>query len=124
MGLRLTSLFLILALTGGIFAGAPAHSEKAGMTACCDNAKQLNESPQVNAAQLCCKLNCSEPAPTSSTAPFNAAPAMVVQDSIVRQIAALLKKQALRLQSPSLIERVVLQQNLQPKYLQHHSFLI
>ncbi len=67
MRTRLTSLVLLLVLAGSAFAGVPLHSGESecktgqamdGMD-CCKAALMEGESPEGNAARLCCAINCS-----------------------------------------------------------------
>ena len=121
----LASLFLLFALAGGVFAGMPTHSEKMGMMKCCDKAKSNNNSQEISLARLCCAVNCTDSAPTSSGLSFNFLPSTVaVEDSIAAQIADLFKINRFK---PSILlsrELLVVSLSFQPKYIQHHSFLI
>jgi len=122
---RLTSLFLLFALAGGVFAGTPFHSEKMEMMKCCDKAQSKEQSPAVTAAQLCCALNCTDSVPTSSGLSFNFSPASVaVEDSISAQIADLFKIEWIKPSISHSYELTVVSRSFQPKYIQHHSFLI
>jgi len=75
MKTRLTSLVLLLALTGSAFAGMPLHSNEheCGMGAgvgemdCCKAALMQTNTPEVTTARLCCVLSCSR----EGTAPSN-----------------------------------------------------
>ena len=125
----LTSLFLLFALASGVLAGTPVFSGNAenGMSAmeCCKKKVKDCDAKSVSAAKLCCAVNCNSPAPSSPSATFNFSPSsVIISDSILKQIAALLKaeKQAPRISFR--FEREISSQKFQPKYLQHHSFLI
>ena len=122
---QLTSLFLFFALAGGVFAGIPVHSEKMGMMKCCDKAKSIDRSTEAAIARLCCALNCTDSAPTPSGLSFNFSPSSVtIEDSISAQIANLFK---IKRTKPSVMRSFassVVPQSIQPKYIQHHSFLI
>lgn len=123
----LTSLFLLFALAGGTLAGTPlfAGNAEGGMSAmeCCKKKKM--DMKTVSAAQLCCAINCNSPAPTSPGASFNFSPSAInISDSILRQIAALFGKERPKRQVSFSFEREVFSQKFQPKYIQHHSFLI
>jgi hypothetical protein len=121
----LTSLFLLFTLAGGVFAGSSFHSEKMGMMKCCDKAKSKEQSPAVTAAQLCCALNCTDSAPTSSGLSFNFSPSSVaVEDSISAQIADLFKIKRIKPSVPHSYDLPLVSRSFQPKYIQHHSFLI
>ncbi len=123
----LTSLFLLFALASGVLAGTPVFSGNAenGMSAmkCCK--KKSHEVKSVSAAQLCCAVNCSSPAPTAPGASFNFSPlAVIISDSILKQIESLLGQQKPALNVSFSFERVIFSQKFQPKYIQNHSFLI
>ena len=121
----LTSLFLLATLSSGVFAGTSFHSEKMGMMNCCDKAKSKPQSPEASAARLCCALNCSDSAPTSSGLSLNFSPSsVVIEDSVAAQIADLLKAHRFRPLISTLVELSKAPRSFQPKYIQHHSFLI
>lgn len=125
----LTSLFLLFALAGGVLAGMPLHSGKTDsrMMPCCKKAKSKEQTPKAGMARLCCALNCTDSAPTTpSGSAFNFSPTVViVSDSIIKQIASLLlateKPSSAVSNSP---ERGDYPRRFQPKYIEHHSFLI
>lgn len=125
----LTSLFLLFALAAGVLAGTPVFSGNAenGMSAmeCCKKKAKDCDAKSVSAAQLCCAVNCNSPAPTSPGAPVNFSPvAVIISDSILKQIALLFgNEKPIRIISFA-FERETLPQKHQPKYIQHHSFLI
>jgi len=124
----LTSLFLVLALAAGVLAGVPLHSGNmdSSMMDCCDKAKRADQTPETGIARLCCAFNCTNGAPTSPGTSFNFSPsAIIVRDSILKQIAAFL----IIKENPSSTvkvtpERAPLPKKSPPKYIQHHSFLI
>lgn len=127
----LTSAFLLLALASGVLAGTPVFAGDAsgGMSAmeCCKKkAKNCHGAASLSAAWACCLINCNSPAPTAPGASFNFSPSVVVvRDSILRQIAALFKKEKPALSAVFFpIERKAFSQKFQPKYIRHHSFLI
>lgn len=125
----LTSLFLFFALANGVLAGTPVFSGNAenGMSAmaCCKKKSKDCDAKSVSAAMLCCAVNCGNPAPNTPGASFNFSPvAVIISDSILKQIALLLNRGKL-LQAVSFsFERKTLPQKFQPKYIQNHSFLI
>ncbi len=125
----LTSLFLLFALASGVLAGTPAFTSNAenDMSAmeCCKKKTKDCDAESVSAAQLCCAINCGNPAPTAPGASVNFSPsAIIISDSILKQIAARLNREKL-LQAVSFsFERKTLPQKFQPKYIQNHSFLI
>ena len=126
----LTSLFVLFALASGALAGATpfANNAQNGMSAmeCCKKkAKDCNGSDSMSAAQLCCAVNCNNPAPNSPVASFNFSPSsIIISDSVLKQIALLLKKE--KPDQPILFsfEPKVLLKKFQPKYIQNNSFLI
>jgi hypothetical protein len=126
----LTSLFLLFAFASGILAGTPVFSGNAenGMSAmgCCKKkTKDCARAASPSAAQLCCVVNCNSPAPTSSCALFNFSPAVIIiTDSILKQIAALLKKEKPVSAVRFSFERKTFSKKFQPKHIRHHSFLI
>ncbi|MFZ1700867.1 MAG: hypothetical protein WBO10_03935 [Pyrinomonadaceae bacterium] len=121
----LTSFCLLFALAGGVFVGMPAHSEKMEMMKCCDKAKSKNKSAEVSLARLCCALNCSDSAPTSASFSGNFSPSSIaVEDSISAQIADLYKIEKTQSSGSQSYELGVAKRSFQPKYIQHHSFLI
>lgn len=125
----LTSIFLLFALVNGVLAGAMpfAGSAEDGMSAmaCCKKKIKHCGAKTVSAAQLCCAVNCGNPAPTAPGASFNFSPSsVVISDSILKQIALLLADEK-PVQAVSFsFERKILPQKYQPKYIQNHSFLI
>ena len=122
----LTSLFLLFALAGGVLAGMPLHSPNdEGMMKCCDKAKNGDQSPMAEATRLCCAVNCSDSAPTSSGTAFNFSPSSTtISKSIADQIAALFPTKEIQSPKPHVYLRVVLTRTFQPRYIQHKSFLI
>ena len=126
MSRRLSSLFLLLVLAGGAFAGTPFMYGKDEMSAmkCCKRMKMNVASAQ--AAQLCCVLNCNEPSPVAPGSTTNFSTTTVsITDSIVAQIASLFNSDLGRT-APVLprVETAPLKKSLQPSYIKHHSFLI
>lgn len=65
---RLTALLLLFSFGAGVASGAPLHSggkecemgESASMEAmdCCKRARLAGETPEIQAARLCCAVNC------------------------------------------------------------------
>jgi len=123
---QFTSLFLLLALAGGVLAGMPLHSGTDGqMMDCCDKAKTKERSPSADAARLCCAVNCSSPTPTSSGVSFNFTPSNVeISKSVSEQISALFQKETTRRRVSLKYSREILPRTLQHKYIQNSSFLI
>lgn len=125
----LTSLFLLLALAGGVLAGTPVFSGNSenGMSAmeCCKKKVKDCDAKTISAAQLCCALNCGNPSPNSPSPSFNFSPStVIISDSILKQIDLLfITKRPVQTIS-YLFERKTFSLKFQPKYLQHHSFLI
>jgi hypothetical protein len=126
MKLWLTSLFLLAALAGGVFAGMPLHSGKMdSQMKCCDKAKSKDKTPEASAARLCCAVNCTDPVPTSSGGSFNFAPSNIeISKSIAEQISALFQKEMAGPRTSLRYSRATLPRTFQPKYIQYSSFLI
>ncbi len=121
----LTSFFLLFALAGGVLAGVSFHSEKMGMMECCDKAKSKDKSTDASIARLCCAVNCTDLAPTSSGLSFNFTPSSVaIEDSIAAQIADFFKIKRVKPSISHSHELTTVSRVFQPKYIQHHSFLI
>ncbi len=125
----LTSLFLFFSLASGALAGTPAFSGSAenGMSAmeCCKKKSKDCDAKTISAAQLCCAVNCNNPAPTAPGASLNFAPSsVVISDSILKQIALLFTQEKPVQTDFHSFERKTLPQKFQPKYIQNHSFLI
>lgn len=76
MRMRLTSLILVLMLSGSAFAGVPVEfgeqscsmDHSMGDMDCCKVAVMLGKDAQAASARLCCALNCSK----EGTTPTNA----------------------------------------------------
>jgi hypothetical protein len=71
---RLSSLVLLLVLAGGMIVGMPLHlgenecsNDMMGMD-CCKAALMQRGTPEVDAAKLCCAVNCAQ---TGTTSPPN-----------------------------------------------------
>ena len=124
----LTSLVLLLALVGGVLAGTPLFADNAesGMSAmaCCKKKVNDCDAKTLSAAQLCCALNCNSLVPTSSSPSFNFSTSYIVSDSIIKQIDLLFVKVKLVQTISYSFEHRIFSRKFQPKYLQHHSFLI
>jgi hypothetical protein len=121
----LTSLFLLAVMTGSTLAGMPLHSgEKecpmAGMD-CCAKAQMKGDKPEVQAARVCCALNCSEPGTTTPTGSFKISPqfAVVLNSLLVPCISPLPNPGPARSFSPP-----GYRQNLDPAYIRHLALLI
>src|SRR5260221_8695727 len=124
---RLTPFFLFLTLVGSVFAGMPMHSEDMGRKTmdCCDKARENSNSPQADAARLCCALNCSESVPTQSGISFNFSPSGVItSESIAEQITSLFPLTKGAISPARRYSREILRVTPQHKYIQNHSFLI
>ena len=119
---RLTMLFLFLALASGVVSGTSLHASNDKMMKCCDKAKSKDGSPAATSAGLCCAVNCSESAPTSS---FSYSPSSsTITRSVVEQIVALFPTTRAKTPDASPYLPRILPQTLQPKYILHHSLLI
>jgi len=126
MAQRLTSLVLLLILAGGVLAGTPVFSRGGDSMSAMDCCKrQRMDVSSAGAAQLCCAVNCSDAAPTAPAGSANlSASAYTISDSILAQIAALLKKSNPVRSAPSTVEPMAAAPIFRPRYIQHHSFLI
>jgi hypothetical protein len=125
----LTTMILFFGVAANVTAGIPVFSgNQDGMSAmaCCKKkTRDCAGAKTVGAAQLCCLVNCGNPAPTAPNASANfSASAIVVTDSILNQIASLLKAERPTYTVLPLFEREAVAKNSKPKYIQHHSFLI
>jgi hypothetical protein len=122
-----TSLFLVFALASGVLAGMPLHAGNmdSGMMSCCDKARSKEQTPEANAARLCCAVNCADPAPTSPGGTFNLAPANIeISKSVAEQISALFQKEKTTPRITQQYSREIRPRTFQPKYIQNSSFLI
>lgn len=119
----LTSILLLFALVGGVVAGLPLHSSNGKMAECCSKAKSGESTPEANAARLCCIVSCSNSTPSSFGIQLNFSPALLSANSTDSQKAALfhVSRSQLPVFGPG---EKPLGQQIQPKYIQHHSFLI
>src|SRR5438445_4224457 len=125
MAKRLTLLFLLLSLAGGVLAGTPLHAPNDKMMKCCDKAKSKDKSPDASIARLCCGLNCSDSTPTPSGISFNFSPSNIITStSIAEQIAALFPMRKVQTSQPLQYSREALSRIFRPKYIQHNSLLI
>lgn len=122
---RLTLLLLLLTLAASVVGGTPLHRPSSKMVKCCDKAKSKEQTPQANATRLCCAVSCSDAAPVPSGMSFNFSPANItVYKSIAEQLDAVIKRASdLSYVSPG-YSHDILPRSLQPKYIQHNSFLI
>ncbi|HYE15470.1 MAG TPA: hypothetical protein VD968_13590 [Pyrinomonadaceae bacterium] len=65
---RLTTILLLLALGAGVASGAPLHAgaeecDMGGameMMDCCKRARSVGNTPEIQAARLCCAVNCQQ----------------------------------------------------------------
>ncbi len=122
---RITLLFILIALAGGVVSGTPLHSPNDKMMKCCDKARSKDHSPAAEATRLCCAVNCSESIPTPSGISFSFYPSnKPVSQSIAEQIAALFPTRTVQPSKSPLYSRLVLTRTFQPRYIQHNSFLI
>jgi len=120
-----TAFFILSTLVGGVLAGTPLQARNDKMMKCCDKAKSKVKTPAVRGAMLCCAVNCSDPAPVSPGFSVNFAPSgVVVSESITAQIASLFPVGVPTVTGTVQFDNEQLFQAFQPKYIQHHSFLI
>jgi len=118
----LTALVLIATLGGNALAGFSMHPEDEGcsMPGCCEKARAPEDTPASVAAQMCCAVNCPQPAPTGSTAGIRTSPLLIVSSHPASlKPPALVPDRASRLQSarPS-------PPDSQPTYILHLALLI
>ena len=118
------SLILIIAFAGGVFAGMPLHTAKMSMK-CCDKARNRDRSPAASLARVRCVMDCSETSPTSSGLSFNFSPSSIaIERSITSQIADMFRVER-ALPAVGTNYRPATQfLSFQPRYIQHHAFLI
>lgn len=125
----LTSLFLLFALAAGALAGATPFAGNAqnGMSAmeCCKKKTNDCGAKSMSTAQLCCAVNCGNPAPNSPGASFNFSPSgIIISDSILKQIASLLNKVEPDQPIQFSFDPEISPKRFEPKYIQNNSFLI
>ena len=119
----LTSVFLVITVAYGGAVGASLHTESSGMSKCCDKAKSGDRTPQVQAAVLCCALNCTDPAPTSSGIVIDLSTTFLAKTEFLVSIEDLVGS-AWPGSIPYPIGQNAILRSNQPKYIQTHSFLI
>lgn len=120
------SLILIVALAGGAVAGTPLHSDEQGcpmmgMPDCCQKAQAPSNTPAVQAARLCCALNCTSPGTTApaSSFQFSPLPVVVLHSAVIPRSAVVLNIKLLQSNSPP-----GYQQDSHPAYIRHLALLI
>jgi hypothetical protein len=123
---RLTTLFLLLLMTGSTLAGVPMHSGErechmTGMMDCCARARMKSNKPEVRAARLCCALNCTGPDATPPAGSFKLSPqlAVVLDSVLVPRISSLQSLGPARSFAPT-----GYRQNSNPAYIRHLALLI
>jgi hypothetical protein len=120
----LTSIVLILVFAGSLFASS--HERECGMSGmdgmdCCQKAGMQTNAPDVQAARLCCAINCpqSGPVQTGKVTPRTAPHAVATQHLSVAQSPFMAPQPPSRLRPardyPS---------NSPPTYILHLSLLI
>jgi hypothetical protein len=121
----LTAFFLLAVMTCSAVTGMPLHSgEKECPMAdmdCCAKAQMKGDKPEVQAARVCCALNCSEPGTTAPTSSFKISPqlAVVLSSLLVPRISPLPNPGPARSFSPP-----GYRQNLDPAYIRNLALLI
>jgi hypothetical protein len=122
---RLTLLFLLVALLGGVVSGTPLHASNDKMMSCCDKAKSKERSPAAEATRLCCAVNCSDSVPTTPGFASNFAPATVaISASIAGQIATLFEKARPQREALPKFSREIPPEQSQPTFIRHKALLI
>lgn len=125
----LTSLFMLAVIGGSVAAGVPLHSgeqecpmhEMKDGVDCCAKAQAQQVTPEVEAARLCCAVNCPSSGATTPTAsPLRvSASATTTQHPAVPTTASVIPAALLRFDSAR--EHP---QHSPPTYIQHHALLI
>jgi hypothetical protein len=125
---RLTALFLVTVMTGGVLAGMPLHSgeQECSMTAmsgmdCCAAARAQDAVPEASAARLCCAVNCPQSGTTSPgglVRPVSPLAVTAVHPAAA-QLPPRIPGSTLRLDSPQDHPP-----NSQPTYIRHLALLI
>lgn len=120
------SLILIVALAGGAVSGMPLHEAEQGcpmmgMPDCCQKAQAQSNTPAVQAARLCCALNCTSPGTTTPASSFQFSPSIAVSlhGAVISRPVALLNVKLLQTNSPP-----GYQQDSHPAYIRHLALLI
>jgi len=100
---RLASLFLLLVLAGGAFAGVPLHFGESNCSMdgmmdmdCCKAALMQTETPEVADAKLCCALNCAQNGTTFPTGSIRVTPPLPTRTASHPAIAQPLPNSASR----------------------------
>lgn len=80
MAKLLTAFVLVAALSVNALAGFSMHPADEGcdMPGCCETARAPEGTPGQVTAQVCCTLNCPQPAPTGQTVSLRVSPLAVV----------------------------------------------
>src|SRR5436190_22008960 len=124
---RLASLFLLLVLAGGAFAGVPLRfgESDCGMSMmemdCCNAALLQQQTPEVADAKLCCALNCAQNGATSPSSSVRITPPSPVRTSSSPAFAQALPILSFRSQS---IDRLHGPPVPAPAYLRNLALLI
>jgi len=119
-------MVLILALAGSALAGVPMHAGEQGyamtnMPDCCKAAQSRSNTPAVEAARLCCALNCSLPGTPVPSNTFKIAPALAItpDSAVLLRTVEVPGAQAANINSPH-----GYQQYSNPAYIRHLALLI
>lgn len=126
---RLASLFLLLVLFGGAFAGVPLgfggenRCSMSGMTNmhCCKAMLKQKNSPKVSAAQLLCALACAKNGTTLPSNAVRVTPPAVARTAEVPEAVTPLANTSLRFQR---LDRSHDPPGSPPKYLRNLALLI
>ena len=119
----LTSIFLLLALSGGIFAGVPFKSgEQECSMECCHKALSHESSPEVTAANLCCAVFCIQSGSTSAAVKMPQFTPVVVAVLYLATLKMPLVTVAKR--QPQKFASKVLIKDSKPIFILHHALLI
>ena len=119
----LASLFLLVALSGGIFAGVPLHTDdKKCPMDCCHKALGQGNAAEVSAARLCCAIFCQQSGSTSSTVKMPRFTPLVV---VALYLATFKKPSAdAAKKHPQKFAAKVLFADSKPIFIRHHALLI
>ena len=117
-----TAFTLIASILGGAV-GAGAHEgtgSMENMPDCCKKAQSAGNNPEVSLAQLCCKLNCSEP----GSAAANPSPSFSIQQGATPNTAIIPGATAFNGIARFSRHTHAPYRDAHPKYIQHLALLI
>ena len=121
---RLAIILMLISFAGGVLSGAPMHASSGKMMKCCDKAKSKDATRIADGSRLCCAVNCSESAPAAPGISGNFAPAIMATMPVKGPIGDLYPVNVFRVPTSVVFARDEIPVRIQPKFLQHNSFLI